>query len=151
VKGTTTTLFKGYAYAWLTLAFFLGSLILHWWFGWRAFLEEAAEHGQSAAFGPYAIQMLRGTFRELAIGVAAASVASRWARLFPLPGIPEQATRMTTGWRRKSMPSLSGWQRERDHRPTPQPFHASSVRTQANRRKGRARRVAQQRKARARL
>jgi hypothetical protein len=64
VKRTTTTLFKGYAYAWLTLAFFLGSLILHWWFGWRAFLEEAAEHSQSAAFGPYAIQMLRDTFEN---------------------------------------------------------------------------------------
>ena len=64
MKRTTTTLFKGYAYAWLTLAFFLGSLILHWWFGWRAFLEEAAGHGQSAAFGPYAVQMLRDTFEN---------------------------------------------------------------------------------------
>jgi len=83
VKGTTTTLFKGYAYAWLTLAFFLGLLILHWWFGWRAFLEEAAEHGQSAAFGPYAIQNAARHVRELAIGVSAASVAT-------LPWIPQQ-------------------------------------------------------------
>ena len=64
MKRTTTTLFKGYAYAWLTLAFFLGSLSVHWWFGWRAFLEEAAEHGQSAAFGPYAVQTLRDTFEN---------------------------------------------------------------------------------------
>ena len=38
MKLNTKTIVKGYAYAWLTLGFFLGSLVLHWWFGWKAFV-----------------------------------------------------------------------------------------------------------------
>ena len=55
---------KGYAYAWLTLGFFLVSLILHWWFGWYAFAEEAAEHGQSPELSSYLNEMLRDTFEN---------------------------------------------------------------------------------------
>jgi hypothetical protein len=64
VKLKTKTLLKGYAYAWLTLGFFLISLILHWWFGWNAFVDEASEHGQSAQAGAYVTQMLRDTFEN---------------------------------------------------------------------------------------
>jgi hypothetical protein len=64
VKLTPKKILKGYAYAWLTLAFFLGSLVLHWWFGWNAFVEEAAEHGQSLEIGSYLNQMLRDTFEN---------------------------------------------------------------------------------------
>ena len=32
-------------------AFFLVSLLLHWYFGWQAFVAEAAEHGQAAQDG----------------------------------------------------------------------------------------------------
>ena len=55
---------KGYAYAWITLGFFLVSLILHWVFGWSAFVSEAAEHGQSPQFGEYVVQMSRDTFEN---------------------------------------------------------------------------------------
>ena len=39
---------KRYAYVWITLAFFLVSIGLHWLFGWYAYVDEAAEHGQAA-------------------------------------------------------------------------------------------------------
>ncbi|CAH0496063.1 hypothetical protein NVSP9465_01091 [Novosphingobium sp. CECT 9465] len=53
-----------YAYGWITLAFFLGSLVLHWWFGWRAFVNEAEAHGQAAALGEYLDEMMRDTFEN---------------------------------------------------------------------------------------
>lgn len=34
--GGQQRILKGYAYAWITLGFFLNSLLLHWWFGWYA-------------------------------------------------------------------------------------------------------------------
>ena len=33
---------RKYAYAWLTVGFFVVSLALHWWFGWRAYADDAA-------------------------------------------------------------------------------------------------------------
>ena len=39
-------IFRKYAYAWLTVGFFTVSLVLHWYFGWRSYVGEAAEHGQ---------------------------------------------------------------------------------------------------------
>jgi hypothetical protein len=53
-----------YAYGWITLAFFLGSLLLHWYFGWQAYVEEAKEHGQPIEAGAYATEMLRDTFEN---------------------------------------------------------------------------------------
>jgi hypothetical protein len=64
VKKKTKIMIKGYAYAWLTLGFFLVSMILHWSFGWSAFVDEAAEHGQSPEVGQYVVQMLRDTFEN---------------------------------------------------------------------------------------
>jgi hypothetical protein len=64
VTKKTKKILKGYAYAWITLAFFLGSLILHWWFGWYAFAEEAAEHGQSPEISQYLVEMSRDTFEN---------------------------------------------------------------------------------------
>jgi len=57
-------IFGKYAYGWLTLAFFLGSFALHWYFGWRSFANEAAAHGQLPATGEYLDQMLRDTFEN---------------------------------------------------------------------------------------
>ena len=64
MKLSAKTIIKGYAYAWITLAFFFGSLVLHWWFGWRAFVDEAAQHGQIAQFGEFAVQAARDTFEN---------------------------------------------------------------------------------------
>ena len=64
MKLKAKTLIKGYAYAWLTLIFFFGSLALHWWFGWKAFVDEASEHAQTPEMGAYAVQMLRDTFEN---------------------------------------------------------------------------------------
>lgn len=53
-----------YAYAWITLAFFLISLLLHWYFGWKAYLDEAAEHGATPQMMEYLNEMVRDTFEN---------------------------------------------------------------------------------------
>ena len=55
---------KRYGYAWITLAFFIVSIGLHWLFGWFAFLDDAREHGQAAELGPYLVEMGRDTFEN---------------------------------------------------------------------------------------
>lgn len=55
---------KKYAYAWLTLGFFLGSFALHWYFGWRSFVDESLVHGQPPEFSQYFSQMMRDTFEN---------------------------------------------------------------------------------------
>ena len=55
---------KKYAYAWVTLGFFLISFALHWFFGWKAYLDEAAEHGQSPQMAEYLVLMSRDTFEN---------------------------------------------------------------------------------------
>ena len=55
---------KRYAYAWITLGFFLVTIGLHWLFGWYAYLDEAAEHHQTAQFSEYLTQMGRDTFEN---------------------------------------------------------------------------------------
>lgn len=63
-KAARLGIFGKYAYAWITLAFFLVSLVLHWWFGWRAFQDDAREHGQVAELPGFAIQAARDTFEN---------------------------------------------------------------------------------------
>jgi hypothetical protein len=53
-----------YAYGWITLSFFLGSLALHWYFGWGAYADEQADHGEAAELGGYLTVMLRDTFEN---------------------------------------------------------------------------------------
>ena len=55
---------KKYGYAWITLGFFLVSLILHWVFGWSSYVDEAREHGQVAETSGYLNEMLRDTFEN---------------------------------------------------------------------------------------
>jgi len=57
-------MFRKYAYGWITLAFFLGSLLLHWYFGWNAFVEDQVSHGQTPETGAYLNEMLRDTFEN---------------------------------------------------------------------------------------
>ena len=53
-----------YSYAWLTLAFFLISLLLHWYFGWNAFVNDAKEHGSDPQVAEYMTEMARDTFEN---------------------------------------------------------------------------------------
>ncbi len=55
---------KRYAYAWITLAFFSVSFVLHWFFGWRTFADEAAQHGQAPEVAAYLNEMMRDTFEN---------------------------------------------------------------------------------------
>lgn len=55
---------KRYAYAWITIAFFLLSIAGHWIFGWYAFVHDAAQHGQQPVFGEFAIELGRDTFEN---------------------------------------------------------------------------------------
>jgi len=53
-----------YAYAWVTLGFFLVSILLHWYFGWRAFVDEAQQHGSTPEVSQFAIEAARDTFEN---------------------------------------------------------------------------------------
>lgn len=53
-----------YSYGWITLAFFAFSLFGHWLFGWFAYADEQASHGQPADVGGYTVEMLRDTFEN---------------------------------------------------------------------------------------
>jgi len=55
---------KKYAYAWITLGFFLVSFALHWGFGWNAFVNEAQDHGQTPDLAAYLTEMGRDTFEN---------------------------------------------------------------------------------------
>jgi len=55
---------KKYAYAWITIAFFLISIVGHWIFGWYAFANEASEHGQVPELSGYLVEMGRDTFEN---------------------------------------------------------------------------------------
>ncbi|KRB81397.1 hypothetical protein ASE00_15585 [Sphingomonas sp. Root710] len=55
---------KRYAYGWLTAAFFLISIALHWIFGWYAYVDDAAQHGQVVQVSSYLVEMGRDTFEN---------------------------------------------------------------------------------------
>lgn len=57
-------IFGKYAYAWITLAFFLVSLVLHWYFGWQAYRDEAQQHGTIPEVPGYLAEMARDTFEN---------------------------------------------------------------------------------------
>jgi hypothetical protein len=52
---------KKKSYLWITLVFFIFSLALHWIFGWQAFKNEQAAHGQPADSSEFVTEMLRDT------------------------------------------------------------------------------------------
>ena len=58
------SIFRKYAYAWLTGSFFLVSLLLHWWFGWQAYVDETREHGSTPEVNTYLVEMGRDTFEN---------------------------------------------------------------------------------------
>jgi hypothetical protein len=58
------SLWRAYAYAWITLGLFLFTLVGHWLFGWFAYVDEQQVHGQEVAVGAYAVQMMRDTLEN---------------------------------------------------------------------------------------
>ena len=58
------SVWKKYGYAWITLAFFLFSLLLHLIFGWEAFRNEAAQHAQAAQWNDFMIEWGRDVFEN---------------------------------------------------------------------------------------
>ena len=58
------SVWKKYSYGWVTLGFFAITLVGHWLFGWFAFADEQAQHGESATLGPYLVLMMRDTLEN---------------------------------------------------------------------------------------
>jgi len=58
------SIWKKYGYAWVTLGFFIFSLVGHWLFGWFAYVGEQAQHGAPVEIGGYLEEMLRDTFEN---------------------------------------------------------------------------------------
>lgn len=58
------SVFRKYAYAWITVAFFLVSLLLHWYFGWQAFQDQAREHNTVPELSQFATEAARDTFEN---------------------------------------------------------------------------------------
>jgi hypothetical protein len=57
-------LLKPYSYGWITLGLFGFSLVGHWLFGWFAFVEEQAAHGEPVVASAYIIEMSRDTLEN---------------------------------------------------------------------------------------
>ena len=53
-----------YGYAWVTLAFFVISIIGHWLFGWFSYTSEQLAHNQPIQFSEFVIQMTRDTLEN---------------------------------------------------------------------------------------
>lgn len=61
---TVKSCFRNYGFAWVTLAFFLFSLVLHWIFGWFAYVNEQSTWGEPADLPGYLVEMGRDTFEN---------------------------------------------------------------------------------------
>ena len=55
---------RKYGYAWITGAFFLISIVLHWGFGWSAYVDEQQALNQTPDTSGYLIEMSRDTFEN---------------------------------------------------------------------------------------
>src|SRR5688572_19020222 len=53
-----------YGYLWITLAFFLISLVGQWLFGWFAYVNEQAEHNAPVEISDYVFRMSRDTLEN---------------------------------------------------------------------------------------
>ncbi len=53
-----------YGYAWITMGFFLISLVGHWLFGWFAYVSEQRAHAQPIQISDYLVEMSRDTFEN---------------------------------------------------------------------------------------
>jgi hypothetical protein len=58
------SILKDYAYLWITLILFLGSLFAHWTSAWFAFVEEQNSHNQPIEFASYFVETFRDTMEN---------------------------------------------------------------------------------------
>ena len=58
------SVWKRYAYGWVTLGFFLFSLAGHWLFGWFAYRNEQDDHGRPVQVSAYVVEMTRDTLEN---------------------------------------------------------------------------------------
>lgn len=60
----SSSIWKAYGYAWVTLGFFLISLVGHWLFGWFDYVSEQQAHAQPVEMSGYMVQMMRETLEN---------------------------------------------------------------------------------------
>jgi hypothetical protein len=58
------SLWRAYAFAWITLGLFLFSLAGHWLFGWLTYVDEQMAHGHAIEVSGYTVQMMRDTLEN---------------------------------------------------------------------------------------
>jgi hypothetical protein len=58
------TIWKKKSYVWITLVFFIFSVILHWIFGWEVYKQDQQAHGDPLIFSDYLKEMLRDTMEN---------------------------------------------------------------------------------------
>jgi hypothetical protein len=58
----------------VTLAFFIISVTLHWYFSWKVFVNEQLQHGQAVNTGDYVTEMMRDAMENWQ------SVSARYGR-----------------------------------------------------------------------
>jgi hypothetical protein len=58
------SIWKRYAYGWVTLGFFLITLAGHWIFGWFAYVDQQVQHGAPIVVSNYTVEMLRDTLEN---------------------------------------------------------------------------------------
>lgn len=81
------SLWRAYAYAWITLGLFLFSLAGHWLFGWFAYVDEQKAHGRPVEVSGYSVEMARDTLENWQSEFLQPAVAGRWPGDVPLPGL----------------------------------------------------------------
>ncbi|GGB01620.1 hypothetical protein GCM10011491_32190 [Brucella endophytica] len=58
------SIWRSYSYAWITLGFFIITIVGHWLFGWFAFVNEQHSRGEAATFGLFFVEMMRDTLEN---------------------------------------------------------------------------------------
>jgi hypothetical protein len=58
------SIWKRYGYGWVTLGFFIISLIGHWLFGWFSYISEQQAHQRPVQISEYVVQMSRETLEN---------------------------------------------------------------------------------------
>jgi hypothetical protein len=63
-KKSKLSIWKKKSFLWVTLSFFLFSVVLHWIFGWKAFKNEQQAHKQPIIVSEFVTEMMRDTMEN---------------------------------------------------------------------------------------